>query len=54
MNCEALEYGQTQVDDRGGIRAERKPVYEDTIKYERTLVRSASQRHNQILIARWI
>ena len=35
INCEALEYGQTQVDDRGGVRAERRPAYEDTIKYER-------------------
>ena len=35
MNCEALEYGQTQVDERGGVRAERKPTYEDIIKFER-------------------
>lgn len=35
MNCEALEYGQTQVDERGGVRAERKPAYEDIIKFER-------------------
>ena len=35
MNCEALEYGQTQVDDRGGVRAERKPAYENIIKFER-------------------
>ena len=35
MNCEALEYGQTQVDERGGVRAERKTTYEDVIKCER-------------------
>jgi hypothetical protein len=35
INCDALEHGQTQVDERGGLRSERKPTYEDVIKYER-------------------
>ena len=35
INCDALEYGQTQVEERGGVRAERRPAYEDIIKYER-------------------
>ncbi len=35
INCDALEYGQAQVDERGGLRSERKPTYEDVIKYER-------------------
>lgn len=35
INCHALEYGQSLVDDRGGVRAERKSTYEDVIKYER-------------------
>jgi len=31
-DCSALEYGQQQVDDRGGLRAEIKWAYEDLIK----------------------
>lgn len=34
-DCEALEYGQQQVDDRGGMRAEIKWAYEDIISRER-------------------
>ncbi len=34
-DCEALEYGQQQVDDRGGTRAEIKWAYEDIISRER-------------------
>ena len=34
-DCPALEYGQQQVDDRGGMRAEVKWGYENIISIER-------------------
>lgn len=34
-NCPALESGQLQVDERGGIRGEVKCAYENDIKFDR-------------------
>ena len=35
-DCPALEYGQQQVDERGGMRAQIQWAYEDIISIERS------------------